>query len=139
VSAVAELAVGGGCLCGAVRYLLSGRPSASMACHCDSCARASGAPAVAWVTFAREQVSVVRGAPIAFHSSPPVTRRFCGACGTALFYEHAQRPTEIDVTTRTLDDPDLFPPTHHAWLGDAPAWDRPGDGLPQFERDKQDP
>jgi len=51
-----------------------------------------------------------------------------------LTYEHAERPSEIDVTTRTLDNPDLFPPSHHAWLSDAPRWDVPGGGLPVYQR-----
>jgi hypothetical protein len=107
-----------------------------MICHCDSCARASGAPAVAWVTFAADDFRLLRGAPAELRSSPPVLRRFCATCGTALTYVHAERPAEIDVTTRTLDDPERFPPTHHAWIGDAPAWSRPTDGLPAFERSK---
>lgn len=130
--------VEGGCLCGAVRYRVDGQPSVSNVCHCRSCARASGAPAVAWVTFARDQFAVIRGAPAAFASSPPVTRRFCRACGTALTYEHADRPLEVDVTTRTLDDPDLFPPTFHAWLSDAPRWDRPDDALPKLQKGESD-
>jgi hypothetical protein len=130
--------VEGGCLCGAVRYRITGRPSVSSICHCRSCARASGAPAVAWVTFARQEVSFVRGQPVAYPSSPPVVRTFCGACGTALTYEHAARAAEVDVTTRTLDDPDLFPPAYHSWMAHAARWDRPGDGLPQFQESESD-
>jgi hypothetical protein len=131
-----ETAIDGGCLCGAVRYRAVGPPTVSMICHCDSCARASGAPAVAWVTFATQRFRFLRGEPAAFHSSPPVTRRFCGTCGTGLTYAHSARPSEIDVTTRTLDDPERFPPTHHSWIGDAPRWGRPADGLPAFEGSK---
>jgi len=131
---MSEIVTEGGCLCGAVRYRAESPPTVSMICHCHSCARASGAPAVAWVTFAAQAFHFLRGNPVAFHSSSPVTRRFCGICGTALTYAHAARPAEIDVTTRTLDDPDRFPPSHHSWLGDAPHWDRPADVLPAFER-----
>lgn len=128
----------GGCLCGAVRYRVLGPPSVSMICHCASCARAAGSPAVAWVTFATDRFSVVRGTPAEYHSSPPVTRTFCGACGTPLTYRHADRPTDIDVTTRTLDEPSSFPPTHHAWMEDAPSWDRPSADLPAHPRGKPD-
>ncbi len=126
----------GGCLCGAIRYRLLGQPSVSMICHCNSCARAAGSPAVAWATFPRHAFSLVRGDPARFHSSPPVTRCFCPSCGTPLTYEHSERPSEIDVTTRSLDNPELFPPSHHSWVGDAPGWGRPADGLPAYERGK---
>lgn len=131
-----EIAVEGGCLCGAVRYRAVGPPTVSMICHCSSCARASGAPSVAWVTFTAQGFRLLRGEPAAFRSSPPVMRRFCASCGTALTYAHAERPAEIDVTTRTLDDPERFPPSHHAWIADALAWSRPADGLPAFEGSK---
>jgi hypothetical protein len=124
----------GGCLCGAVRYGVVGAPSISMICHCHSCASASGAPAVAWLTFPVGAFAFIHGKPETFRSSPPVVRRFCGSCGTALTYEHATRPSEIDVTTCSLDDPNAFPPTHHAWIADGPRWARPTDGLPAYER-----
>ena len=40
----------GGCACGAVRYTASGEHSPVTLCHCESCRRHAGAPAVAWVT-----------------------------------------------------------------------------------------
>jgi hypothetical protein len=120
----------GGCLCGAVRFTVRRPPTISMLCHCRSCRRAAGAPAVAWLTFRTEDFAVVRGMPTAFRSSPAVTRTFCGACGSPLTYGHADRPEEIDVTTVSLDDAEAFPPTHHAWRADGVAWLRCADGLP---------
>ena len=124
----------GGCLCGAVRYAVHGEPKVSMICHCNTCRRAAGAPVVAWVTFPTDRFSLVRGAPAAFHSTPPVTRTFCATCGTPLTYVHAERPSEIDVCTATLDDPEAFPPTHHSWVSESPRWLRFGDGLRAHER-----
>jgi hypothetical protein len=114
--------VSGGCLCGAVRYEARGEASASMVCHCRTCTRAAGAPAVAWVTFSAPAFAFVSGKPVAFRSSPPVVRTFCGACGTPLTYTHADHAGEIDVTTRTLDDPERFPPTHHSWESHKVGW-----------------
>ncbi len=124
----------GGCLCGAIRWVARGAPTASMICHCHTCARAAGAAAVAWLTFPATQLSFVKGAPAEYHSTPPVTRTFCSTCGTSLTYVHAERPSEIDVTTASLDDPDAFPPTHHAWSSNSPTWVRFGDGLPVYRR-----
>ena len=128
----------GGCLCGAIRYVAHGAPTVSMICHCNSCCRAAGSPVVAWVTFAANQFGFVRGAPSEYRSTPPVIRTFCSTCGTSLTYVHAERPSEIDVTTSSLDDPGAFPPTHHSWVGDSAAWVRFGDGLPAYERSSAD-
>lgn len=133
-----ESPVAGGCLCRAIRYRAGSGPTASMICHCRSCRHAAGAPAVAWVTLPTSAVSFIRGKPMTFHSSPSVTRSFCPSCGTPLTYVHADRPDEVDVTTCSLDDPEAFPPTYHAWLEHRVGWVRFGDGLPTFDTTKKD-
>jgi len=126
--------IAGGCLCGAVRYVARRPPAISMVCHCRSCRRGAGAPAVAWLTFAAGDLAIERGNPATFHSSPPVTRTFCAACGTPLTYVIAERPDEIDVTTASLDRPERFPPTYHAWRGDGIDWALFADDLPTYAR-----
>ena len=122
----------GGCLCGAMRYRVSGEPTNTMICHCQSCRRAAGSPVVAWLTFATAHFQFIKGRAAQFGSSPPVRRTFCGSCGTPLTYQHQDSPATIDVTTCSLDDPACFPPTHHSWLSDDIGWVRFGDGLPTF-------
>jgi hypothetical protein len=112
----------GGCLCGAIRYRVTGAPLSSVICHCVSCRRASGAPTVAWIEVDRKGFEFIAGEPAAFRSSPGVVRRFCGTCGSALTYEAESRPGSIDVTTGTLDAPHGFPPTAEVWLDDRVHW-----------------
>jgi hypothetical protein len=129
-------ALRGGCLCGAVRYAAQGRTSHPTLCHCRSCRRAAGSPAVAWFTVARTGLSFERGAPVRFHSSPHVTRGFCGVCGTPLTYEHEAHPDEVDVTTASLDEPDRVPPADHTWTSERIAWTPLGDALPRLPRSR---
>ena len=112
----------GGCLCGAIRYRITGAPLSSVLCHCRSCRRASGAPTVAWLSVDREGFEVLRGGAREFHSSPGVTRRFCADCGSALTYENAKSPASIDVTIASLDDPAACPPTAEVWLDHRISW-----------------
>jgi len=129
----------GGCICGAIRYRVTGAPTNSMVCHCQSCRRVAAAPVIAWVTFPTTAFELVRGRPSAFHSSEPVRRTFCPACGTPLTYEHQHASGTIDVTTCSLDDPNRFPPTHHSWLSHDLTWVRFGDGLQTFQEWRQKP
>lgn len=112
----------GGCLCGAIRYRITGTARSSVICHCASCRRASGAPTVAWLTVDRDRFEVLRGAARAFHSSPGVIRRFCADCGSALTYENSKSPLTIDITSASLDDPGAFPPTAEVWLAHKISW-----------------
>lgn len=124
--------VNGGCACGVVRYQVEGQPSNSMICHCQTCRRVSAAPVVAWVTFDNSSFAIVKGTLSEYSSSDPVRRTFCAACGTPLTYRHKDNAATIDVTTCSLDEPGMFPPTHHSWLSHDIAWVRFGDDLPAF-------
>ncbi len=122
----------GGCLCGAVRYQVSGTVSNPCFCHCVSCRRATGAPMVPWGTFARASFRLTRGALAEYRSSPAVTRGFCAVCGTSLTYRNEARAAQIDVTLATLDDPTLLAPQMHLWVGERLPWVSINDGRPQF-------
>ena len=124
----------GGCLCGDVRYRVTGSPRSGLICHCVSCRRAAGAQSVAWLTFPSEVFSFTSGEPTRYRSSAEVVRTFCGRCGTTLTYQHDGYLDFIYVTAASLDDPDEFPPTHHVWIEDGISWDTANDGLPRFER-----
>jgi hypothetical protein len=128
----------GGCICGAIRYRVRGRPSNTMICHCQTCRRVAASPVVAWVTFSKSEFQLVQGHPSEFRSSAPVRRSFCGSCGTQLTYAHDDSPATVDITTCSLDNPDAFPPTHHSWLSHDLAWVHFGDGLPTFAEWRND-
>ena len=122
----------GRCLCAAIRYQCGALLFAPVLCHCESCRRAAAAHAVGWLTVRPADLIYTSGKPAEFESSPGVVRGFCGRCGTPLTYRNAKRPDEIDVTICSLDHPGQITPSDHIWMQDAPGWDRPGDGLPQY-------
>ena len=128
----------GGCICGAIRYRVVGKPTNTMVCHCQTCRRVAASPVVAWVTFPTAQFELLQGQPMVFRSSQPVRRTFCGTCVTPLTYENEDSVGFVDITTCSLDDPESFPPTHHSWLSHDLAWVRFGDGLPTFEEWRRD-
>ena len=88
--------------------------------------------------FFDRAISAASGAPGGVHSSEPVRRTFCASCGSPLTYEHRDGVGFVDVTTCSLDDPNLFPPTHHSWLSHDLAWVRFGDDLPTFQESRHD-
>ena len=124
----------GGCLCGAVRYRVSGPPRALSLCHCASCRRAAGGPSLAWAIFPEDKVDILSGEITVFESSPGVTRGFCARCGTSLTYARANRPGLFDVTTGSLDDPGAFAPTKEIWTEERLSWVTPHPALPQFDQ-----
>lgn len=122
----------GGCLCGAVRYVLSAEPVVTCHCHCSLCRRASGAPFATWTTVPCSGFAWTRGSPAAYRSSATATREFCPACGTQLTFRLDGADT-LDVTSATLDEPARVTPVAHIWLSARVTWDSvPEDGLERF-------
>jgi hypothetical protein len=76
----------------------------------------------------------VTGSPVAFRSSPPVLRTFCGRCGTPLTYRHDESPDTGDITTASFDFPERFAPTREIWLEHRIAWQPVNASLPHFPR-----
>jgi hypothetical protein len=130
------MAEAGGCHCGSVSYELKegAVPVHHALCHCADCRKSSGAPAVAWTLFAREDVTV-RGEPARYRSSEHAERHFCATCGSSLFYTNDQIfPGQIDIQSATLDRPDAFPLQAQIQTADRIGWMEKLDALPQFER-----
>jgi hypothetical protein len=119
---VSVLAIQGGCLCGAIRYLVEGTPSSISICHCRSCRLASGAPAVSWFVVSRDQFKLLSGTLTIYRSSEPVQRGFCRKCGTQLTYTHESAPDAIELTTASLDEPGSLQPTKEIWLSEKLPW-----------------
>jgi hypothetical protein len=112
----------GGCFCGRVRYETTGTPFHETNCHCANCRRSTGATPVAWFTVERSQFRFTSGVPREFESTAQGTRSFCSLCGTQLTFTTEAFPTQIDVTTGSLDDPNSVPPKDQTWTRSKLSW-----------------
>lgn len=112
----------GGCLCGAVRFEVTGAPKWTAYCHCNSCRKHTGAPVSAFAGFERDRVRFTKGALSTFSSSPGVKRGFCSTCGSSLTYEGERWPTEVHFHVGAFDLPQDFPPKGHAFEDERIPW-----------------
>lgn len=129
---MADEARTGRCLCGAVRYRVSGPVRDRCFCHCESCRRATSAPFVAWGTVDRDRFELTRGELSIIASSERVERGFCAACGASLTYANALRAGEVDFTLVSLDEPARVAPEAHIWVRDKLPWVSISDGLLRY-------
>ena len=125
----------GGCLCGASRYRATGDPYKSSYCHCSWCRKMTGAPIVAWLMYNADQVEFIKGSPQKYASSPGVLQGFCPVCGTPLCWEGLWDDRRIQmVTIGSLDDPEVYPPTRHAFCHNQISWFEVADNLPRYQQ-----
>lgn len=127
----------GGCLCGAVRYRISGhtQPTGVVYCHCAACRRVSGGPVMVWATFPAAALWLTAGPPASYHSSTRAVRQFCARCGTQLFFAYTTGAPEFDVALGSLDDPDGIAPAGHIWTRERLPWFDTADDLPRHAGD----
>lgn len=114
--------VEGGCLCGAVRFAVTGEPLNVAWCHCESCRRHSGAPVSVFLAVRRDEFAVSKGEITKYNSSPGRWRGFCGRCGSTLTCEGNANSPEVHLHIGSIDDAARFVPTRHIFPEERLPW-----------------
>ncbi len=93
----------GGCLCGAIRYEVTGPLRDVVICHCSRCLRTHG-HAAAYAQCARDDLLLVRSGGLRWYEADGRARGFCATCGASLFWRADGRET-VSIAAGTLDQP----------------------------------
>lgn len=127
-----QIEIEGHCLCGAVRWASSGKPTWSALCHCESCRRATSAPVVSYVGVLRDGFRWTGKAPASYASSPGISRLFCPTCGSPMAFVGEPYPNEVFLYSGTIDDPAGFAPDMHVHYAERLPWLHIEDDLPRL-------
>jgi len=125
----------GSCLCGGVRYEITGEPKKFYHCHCRRCRKASGTGHASNVLVAPEAVNWLSGEElIASYKVPEAERftsRFCTRCGGQV-PRLVKETGMVVIPAGSLDcDIPVAPQARIFWDSRA-AWSCSGDELPVF-------
>jgi hypothetical protein len=127
----------GGCLCGRVRYTLSGEPAFTALCHCRNCQRYTGSAFEAVVVYPSASVSL-QGELKTYNdtgdSGQQVRRRFCPNCGSGVFAEADVLPGVTIVLAGTLDDLSSYKPGIEIYCSSAQPWVHAGEERARFPK-----
>lgn len=118
----------GGCLCGNVRLVATGRPYRVGLCHCLDCRKHHGALFHASAIFPEFSVTV-EGETRGYAG-----RFFCPTCGSPVF---GQTGDEIEINLGSLDAPDQLKPTYELWTIRRKSWLPPFPLSKSYERDRE--
>jgi len=129
----------GRCLCGEVRYELSGDLPPIVNCHCQYCRRAHGAAfvSVAWVPRETFRFTAGEGSVTRFVVGDGY-RCFCKVCGTRLFNGPVSEEGFMTLIVSTLDDDSHPGPVIHINLESKASWHSITDDLPQHQSFSRD-
>jgi len=117
----------GGCLCGRVRIVASGRPYRIGLCHCLDCRKHHGAVFHASAIFPQEAVTI-EGETRSYAG-----RHFCPHCGSSVFGRSAD---EIELSLGSLDMPGQLQPTYELWTIRREPWLPPFPLTRRYARDR---
>jgi hypothetical protein len=129
--------VTGHCLCGNVRYVVTGEPVGTGQCQCKDCQRASGTGHMSIARFKAEDVGLT-GTTASFASVADSgninTRHFCPTCGSRLYGQNSAAPGILNLAPGCMDDNDWFRAQRVVYTKDRPSWDVTPTDVPNFER-----
>ncbi len=126
----------GSCLCGKVKFEISGKPSSLSYCHCSRCRKAAGVFSAVLIGKADDlQVTQGQDRIGKFRAKPDgkFERCFCKDCGTSLGDMDAGDIYVIAASA--LDDDPGIRPTLHIHTASKPNWYEISDDLQKFEGD----
>lgn len=128
----------GRCYCGALRYAVEGQPLFKGQCHCRECQYISGGMPNVTMGMPAAGFSYTKGAPKEFRRSDlgdPVTREFCGECGTHILSRSPKLAGAVLLKVGTFDDPSVFgTPQMAIFTIDQQPFHQLPPGVPAFER-----
>lgn len=116
----------GRCICGEIRYRARDERIFEVICCCDDCQRASGSGHLPVIGVRRAGFEL-RGEPRTYVTSEegaaPLTRSFCGTCGSMMFAVPHRFPQLVTIYAGGLERPKRFSPTTALFVGQKCAWD----------------
>jgi hypothetical protein len=123
----------GSCLCGDVRYEISGPLQEMHHCHCSRCRKAHGAPFGTYAGVGNADFRFLRGEESVrrFQSSSQVERSFCSRCGSNLTFRTTLLPDTVWVAAGGFDEAPAIRPGFHIFVASKAPWHEITDALPQ--------
>ncbi|TCS43749.1 GFA family protein [Reinekea marinisedimentorum] len=125
----------GKCLCGAVRYQISGPITDVIYCHCSQCKKQSGSAFMAFGSVKHTALQISGADSLqSYCASENAERKFCRNCGSTLFWQHCGNygKTYSCFALGTLDTEFKPQDWQHYYTDDKASWFEIQDGHRQY-------
>ena len=137
-------AIQGSCLCGGIKFEITGPLLRPLNCHCSLCRKQHGAAFRSRARAAISDFKWVQGEDLVtfYDSSPGGFRGFCRVCGSPIINKFSagtpvaerdpKAPARYGIALSTLDDDPGIRPEAHAFVAYKAPWFEITDALPQY-------
>lgn len=126
----------GSCLCGGVRFSLTGPIAPIQICHCMQCRKAQGTAIATNVPVDESTFRLDQGDELlsSYESSPGKLRVFCSVCGSPVYSKRATLPGVLRIRLGLINEPVDAPLHAHFYTATKANWWPICDEAPQFEQ-----
>jgi hypothetical protein len=123
----------GSCLCGSVKYEISGKVGDIIHCHCQTCRKAHGS-AFSSIASVQDKGFKLSGAEHlkSYESSNGKHRYFCSNCGTQI-YAKRENTAHVILRLGSLDSDIDSVEKEHIWVSQKASWYSLDSKLPQCQ------
>lgn len=132
---MSEQTLTGSCLCGTLKYRVSGQPTHFYHCHCSRCRKSTGTGHATNLFVASGTLEWEGDASLIRRYRPPdakrFTRTFCDTCGGPL--PRVFRESDVVfIPAGTLNEEPNIKPQARIFLGSGTSWSCSAEELPGF-------
>ncbi len=125
----------GGCLCGAVRFEVTGPINDIVFCHCTECRRVQGSAFATngWVAANHFKITSGKELLATYAHIPSKTKHFCKLCASPIMSINEPNTDQIRVRLGTFDGEVEERPKCHIFTAFKANWYQINDDLPQYK------
>ena len=112
----------GGCMCGGVRFRVTGAPLLTLACHCRGCQKLTGSAFSLTVSAPSDGLAVTQGEPVLGGLHGPHRQLYCPHCKNWMFTRPHGLDFIVNLRASTLDEHDWCAPFVEVWTAEKLPW-----------------
>mgnify|MGYP000011004604 CR=1 FL=1 len=114
--------INGSCLCGEIKYEISGPISSIVHCHCQTCRKAHGSAFSSVAAIQDSDFHLTHHHSLkSYLSSSGKHRFFCSNCGSQIYAKRENTP-HIILRLGSLDSDIESPEKAHIWVSEKANW-----------------
>ena len=125
----------GGCLCGKIRFTITGPINNIVHCHCSRCRKSQGSSFATNGVVNTSDFTLVSGDELltAYETTPGQKKYFCKVCGSPIMSKSEQQPDQVRIRIGTIESDITERPSAHIFSSSKANWEEILGELPQYE------
>ncbi len=129
------MAYSGSCLCGKIKFEITGTINDIIMCHCSLCRKAQGSAFATNANVATKDFHFLSGEDnmTGFEATPGQTKLFCKTCGSPIMSKQVTVPDIIRIRLGLIESEITERPIAHTYMNSKANWETMCDDLPKYD------